>query len=313
MRSEYHIPGMSAIVDGPSGTIWEHPFGLADIAGQMPVTTGTLFHLASLTKPFAAVLALQLEQEGRLDLDDMAKTYGIAVSDSVRLWHLLSHTSEIVPAGSAYRYSGAHFAMIEEALTRAAARSFAQLVDERIAEPLQLRNTIPNPRDAKALNEIGLQASDFTAHLARGYAYDPKSGYTSVTYDDYYGPAAGLISTPRDMVTFSRALDEGKLLGDAARARMWAATKAPRGGVLPYGLGWFVQEYKGEKVVWHYGLWTGASALIVKVPSRRLTFVVLANSPMLSMPFRLGEGDLMTSPFATLFLSSFVDGPLRPR
>jgi hypothetical protein len=38
---------------------------------------------------------------------------------------------------------------------------------------------------------------------------------------------------------------------------------------------------------------------------------VLGNSPNLSQPFPLGDGDLTASPFAMLFLSSFVDGPLR--
>jgi CubicO group peptidase (beta-lactamase class C family) len=51
----------------------------------------------------------------------------------------------------------------------------------------------------------------------------------------------------------------------------------------------------------HYGLWTGSSALILKVPERRLAVVLLANSDGLSR-FGLGGGDVLRSPFAREFL-----------
>ena len=59
-------------------------------------------------------------------------------------------------------------------------------------------------------------------------------------------------------------------------------------------------------IVWHYGWWTAASALVIKVPSQQLTFVLLANSEGLSAPYPLGAGDLMVSPWARVFLSRFV-------
>jgi CubicO group peptidase (beta-lactamase class C family) len=306
LRSQYHVPGMSAVVDGPQGTVWQHAYGMADIEKQTPVTAATLFHLASLTKPFAAVIALQLEHEKLLSLDDYAATYGINVGDPVRLRHLLSHTSESTPPGTAYRYSGNRYGMIETAMTKVTGKSFAQLYDERIRKPLGLEMTVPNPRDAASFKTLGISAATYAALLARGYAYDAKAGFKQVTYESYFGPAAGMIATPSDIVRFSRALDDDQLLDAAARNAMWTPATAA-GRTMPYGTGWFVQNYHGEKVVWHYGLWTGASALIIKIPARHLTFAALANSPMLSMPFPLGEGDITTSPFAMLFLRSFVD------
>jgi CubicO group peptidase (beta-lactamase class C family) len=68
------------------------------------------------------------------------------------------------------------------------------------------------------------------------------------------------------------------------------------------GLGWFVQFYRGERVVWHFGSVPGYSALILKLPARRITFIVLANSDGLSAPFQLTSGDITKSLFATLFL-----------
>ena len=60
--------------------------------------------------------------------------------------------------------------------------------------------------------------------------------------------------------------------------------------------------------MWHYGLWTGNSSLIVKVPSRGMSFVVIANNDMLSRPTNLGAGDLMSSSIAKEFINAFVVG-----
>ncbi len=61
--------------------------------------------------------------------------------------------------------------------------------------------------------------------------------------------------------------------------------------------------------MWHYGQWFSSSSLIVKVPARRLTFVLLANSDGLSRLRRLGDhGNLLKSPAATAFLDTFVFG-----
>ncbi|MEO8452833.1 MAG: hypothetical protein ABI647_23795 [Gemmatimonadota bacterium] len=62
------------------------------------------------------------------------------------------------------------------------------------------------------------------------------------------------------------------------------------------------------RVIWHYGLWTANSSLIIKVPERELTFVVLANSDALSQPYQLGAGKLESSPWAREFLDAFVIG-----
>ena len=96
-----------------------------------------------------------------------------------------------------------------------------------------------------------------------------------------------MISTPRDIVQFSRALDAGTLMTDASRTRMWTPIASPAGAALPYALGWLMQQYRGETLLWHYGLWTGTSALVIKVPARGLTFVLLATIVLVWARWRL--------------------------
>ena len=118
--------------------------------------------------------------------------------------------------------------------------------------------------------------------------------------------AGGLVSTVRDLARLDAALDPPRpdaLLADETLAAAWTPA-AERGGVAsPMGLGWFVQSYKGERIVWHFGyVLNGYSSLIVKVPARSLTFILLANGDGLSAPFQLQSGDVTRSLFATLFL-----------
>ena len=80
-----------------------------------------------------------------------------------------------------------------------------------------------------------------------------------------------------------------------------SGTKMPK-------IGWFVQEYEDTKLVWHYGWAPKAySALILKVPAKKVTLILLANSEGASAPFRLGEGNVLRSPFAVAFLNLFTD------
>jgi CubicO group peptidase (beta-lactamase class C family) len=107
------------------------------------------------------------------------------------------------------------------------------------------------------------------------------------------------------------AMDRNALIKPETKALAWSPTVTPAGDTLPYGLGWFSTRYKGVRVVWQYGLWTAISTLLLKVPEQELTFVILGNTDALSAPYRLGGGDLASSPWAREFLDRFVIGGAR--
>jgi hypothetical protein len=87
----------------------------------------------------------------------------------------------------------------------------------------------------------------------------------------------------------------------------WTPAPTRAGQAAPMGLGWFVQQHRGQKVVWHFGNVPNAySSLVLRVPAYDLTFILLANSDRLSAPFQLHQGDVNKSLFATLFLRLFT-------
>jgi hypothetical protein len=73
------------------------------------------------------------------------------------------------------------------------------------------------------------------------------------------------------------------------------------------GLGWFSQVHNGERVVWQYSLLPeGYSSLYLRLPSRRVSVILLANTDGLAADIPLSEGDVRVSPFARLFLQLFL-------
>jgi CubicO group peptidase (beta-lactamase class C family) len=103
-------------------------FGYADAEAERPATPTTPFHLASLTKPFAATIVMQLVEAGSVDLDDPVTDYGVELEANgvIRVRHLLNHTSEGVP-GSEYRYNGGRFAELDRVIYGASGRTFGEL------------------------------------------------------------------------------------------------------------------------------------------------------------------------------------------
>ena len=305
LRKELGVPGMSAAIARDGEIVWARGFGYADVENKVAATPETAYHLASLTKTFASTLILQLEKEGKLSLDEPVSKYGVEAEaeGEVLVRHLMTHTSEGVP-GAAYKYNGNRFLLLGQVLEKASGQTFWQLLQERIVGPLGLRHTFPNPKDAASFALSGHDLQEIEPYFARGYNSE---GTQREEYSKSFTPSAGLISSALDVARYSMAVDEHRFLDAETQARAYTPAKSLQGETLPYGLGWFIQEYRGETLIWHYGYWKADSSLLVKVPARKLTFVVLANSDMLSKPFYLGEdNNVLKSPLGREFVERFV-------
>ena len=301
-RQESNIPGMAGGIVRDGQVIWTKSYGFANVALQKPVTNSTIFHLASLTKTFASAVIVKLADEDSLDLNDPVSDYGINLVEDgvVRVIHLMTHTSQGVP-GSQFRYNGDRYALLSNVIESSTGKSFDQLATQQIMLPLGLQNTAPRDMHLAALN--GFDTIRLKQNTAQGYN---SNGVQPVDYPLNFSTAAGLISTIDDMLTYAASYDGEILLSDSLKEKVFSPMISNDGKTLPYGLGWFIQEREQIKITWHYGYWTGMSSLIIRVPEKKISFVLLANSDMLSSPYPLGSGDIWVSPYAKEFLKSFV-------
>lgn len=302
LRKQSNIPGMVAGIVKDGQVIWTKNYGYENLAQQKPVTNATIFHLASLTKTFASTVIIQLVKENKIDLDAPVAAYGVNLSENgiVRVKHLLTHTSEGVP-GSHYKYNGDRYALLSNVIQSATGKTFHQLAKERILQPLGLQNTAAS--DMKIAAADGFDTARLKQNTAQGYS---SNGFQTVDYPKNFSTAAGMTSTIDDMLKYTAAFDGNQLLTDDLKQKVFSPTIANDGKTLPYGLGWFIQQKEGIEFDWHYGYWIGMSSLIIRVPGKKISFVLMANSDMLSAPYPLGNGDSWVSPYAKEFLKSFV-------
>ncbi|MGO1117437.1 serine hydrolase domain-containing protein [Rhodovibrionaceae bacterium A322] len=290
------MAGLAVALLQDSQICWFKGYGFADLETRRAVTKDTPFHLASLTKTYASTLLLQLVERGELDLDSPVEAFGIALESkgTVTVRHLLTHTSEGEP-GLTYSYNGSRFALLDQVIEGAGGQSFEATLRRDILQPL-------------ALNSTGRMSDQLPVPMARPYKRAPDGQLVAGKYKSYFGSSAGLVASVEDYARYLFALRAGELVTESSLTAAFTPHQTPSGQVLPYGLGWFVEEVGGLKTIWHYGYWESVSSLVVMLPQRDLTLLAFANTDALSRGFNLGEGKVLNSPLAVAFFDSFV-GP----
>lgn len=314
LRQQAGIPGLSALIMQDQRVVWEQGFGLADVEASVRATPDTAYHIAGLTESFAATLLLQCSERGTLDLSEPLAVFIRGTDTSASVGQVLSHTSDGVP-GAAFRQNAARFATLAAVVDRCAEHPYRVALAREILDRLGMNNSVPGADIDRAPADVldDFDPRDIARYHAvlQGLAKPYRVTGTKPTPSTYpnvgLDAAGGIVASVRELGKFDIGLDQAILLSAPTVEFAFSPTLASNGKVLPYGAGWFVQTYNNERIVWQYGLWPDAtSSLVLKVPGRELTLVLLANSDGLNAPFQLERGDVTTSLFARLFLRLFV-------
>lgn len=314
LRLQVGIPGMAVTLIRLTDATWERAYGLADQEQAFAAQPNTPFELDGTTQLLTAALVLRCVEEGRVSLDDRIQQYVPANPDAVAtVRQLLSHTS-LVSGALTFSYNPGRLDALAAVVASCRETSFRQALSA-LLERFAMVDSIPGadtlslvpPTDEMSAATLTRFKAVFD-RLAKPYAVDSRGRSTPSQYTALsLTPASGLISTVRDMARFDAALRHGAVLLPETLAVAWTPPLDRNGQRLPHGLGWFVQNYNGERVVWQFGVSDNASSsMVLMVPGRGLTFLLAANSSGLAKSFSLGSGDVMVSPFARLFLSIFV-------
>jgi CubicO group peptidase (beta-lactamase class C family) len=310
LRQQAAIPGMSAAIVQNGRVVWDSGFGYQNVEALERASADTPYPVIDLTQALSSTVVLQQCLEQRyLELTDRVHRWNPDFVDtSTTMAQLLSHTS---PSG-AFRYDPDRFAALTGVADQCANSRYVRLLTEEIFNKLGMTTSMPGADvlDATSPHRRWINASTLDRYAgivrrqAAPYKIDGRGRATrSSAPEGSLSAATGVISTVRDLARFDAALDEGVLLEASTRSRAWESS-----GSAPAGLGWFVSRHNDERVVWHFGLARDAySSLIVKVPARNLTLILLANSDgLVGPPYNLADGNLSSNLFASLFLKLFV-------
>jgi CubicO group peptidase (beta-lactamase class C family) len=320
LRRQAGIPGLSAGLVQDGELVWERGFGFQNVEARIPATPDTPYPVADLSQLLSSVLLLQCVEQRYLRLDDPARLYGVAPPESpATLRHFLGHMAgEDTPPGTTFQYSPERFSQLTLAIESCVPQPYRKTVSHRLLERLAMRDSVPGRDIATPTEELQqlFDPADLERYAAvvnrMAVPYRLERRNRVVRTDLPVPPeginaAVGLISTVRDLARFVSALDSALLLEEETLTAVWAGGRAGIDGVaIPGGLGWFVQTYQGQPVAWHFGLVPNAySSLIIRLPDRRLTLILLANSDGLTAPYQLHNGDVTRSVFANVFLRLF--------
>ena len=168
--------------------------------------------------------------------------------------------------GSAYRYSNTGYALLARVVEEASGRRYADFLQARIFAPLGMDGAVAFE---DGVSQVAHRAYGYST-AADGWQRTDQSSTSAVLGD------GGIYASIDDLTAWAAALDDGRLLSPASRARMVSAqTTTPTGepDVDAYGYGW---RLHGD-LLWHSGETIGFRNVILHWPRQRLTVVLLSN------------------------------------
>jgi CubicO group peptidase (beta-lactamase class C family) len=296
VRAE-HFSGSVLVAQGGRPII-SKGYGMANYELDVPNTPETVFQIASLTKAFTAAAVMQLQEKGKLSVNDAICKH---LEHCPRMWepitikHLLTHTSgipnytnftgyeqaarlsatdeEIVARfrdkplgftpGTQYQYSNSGYHLLGMIIEKVSGKPYGDYVRENIFAPLGMKNSGRNVNKKIIKNR------------AAGYALD-KDELVNADFLDaaQLHAEGGLSSTTEDMLIWDQALYTEKILSRQSLGEMFTPFK----GI--YGYGWNITESFGRKEIRHAGLNFGFSTHIKRFPGEKVTVIVLSNNQM---------------------------------
>jgi CubicO group peptidase (beta-lactamase class C family) len=311
------MPGLSAVILQNGQLAWEKYYGYADVENKVRTSARTLYPIGGVTQAFTGVLVGVCADRFFFPVDQDIRNFAPAFptpETSVR--QVLAHAT-----GGRYKYDPSLFSFLTPVVENCTKQAYRQAVAAEVIDRLALQNIVPgldlNRPEGGAARELFPPATvqryqQRLVDLAVPYRIDSKgrsfrSDYTAFGLD----AASGLVASAGDLANFERELDRrtGVPLSFSTLDQMWSNQLFRIGNqdvAMPTGLGWFVTFESGQRLVWTFGhIPDQSSALIVKMPSKRLTLILLANSGGLAQGYNLEEASVTASPFVKVFLRLF--------
>ena len=312
LRIQAGIPGLSAAITSNGRILWEGGFGFADVEARVAAAPHTPYPVASITKTATSTLLMQCVEAGRLNLDAPVRTYTTTVPDANATVRQVLAMASDAAAGSTYRYDGDRFVALTPVVDACTGVSYRVALARQILERIGMADSVPG-HDLEALTATASAAFDpatliryreVLARIAKPYVVRGSRPALSEYPPKGINASAGLVSTVRDLARYDAAIDAHVLMSPSTQQLAWAPFRLASGREAPYALGWFVQATAAGRAIWHFGQWPTFSSLLLKLPDRGVTLILLANSDGLSSRFPLASGDVAVSPFARAFIQA---------
>ena len=306
-RLKTNAPGAAVMVISDGRIVHQKGYGLADLQARTPITSMTTFDLASVSKQFTAMAIMMLVESGSLSYSDPLSKFFPELppwASEITVRHLLTHTSGIpsymqifeeepagiseepssrevitmlgrehaprFAAGARYEYSNSGYVVLAQIVEKVTGKSFPEFMKERVFDRIGMTSTLVSDQiESPSPN----RAVSYDGYWLLGWRY-PRADYTPL--NRIYGDG-NVNSSLADMYRWDQALYTDTLVAQRTLSEAFEPMRLDDGTTSDYGFGWRLLEWHGRRVLQHGGSWAGFRSNIVRVPSERLTVVILSN------------------------------------
>lgn len=311
----FQVPGIAVAVVAGDEVVLSKGYGLRDLERKLPMTAETQMPIASVTKQFTVAALGTLVRQGRLEWDKPVRDYlpdfrlhneyatanatprdlvthriGLPRHDAIwygteltreQIYHRLPHFPFSRDLRVRFQYNNLMYMAAGHLGGQIAKTTWEELVRNAIFAPLGMKRS-----------NFTLAAMHADPNHSLAYELDNERKIVRIPHMplEAGGPAGSINSSVDEMARYARMMLAGGMFA-GKRVLLEADVQAmmqpnmPLGkdvfsdvfGFRNYGMGLFVQTYRGIEIAHHGGNIDGSSALLVMIPSKRIGVVVLAN------------------------------------
>lgn len=296
-----HEPGVAVAVIQDGKPIFKATKGLANMEEGSPITSQSVFELASCSKQFTGLAVAMLIDRHKLSLDDDIRKYLPEMPDygaPVTVRHLVYHTSGIrntdalemagftpediitlpmcvkfavnqktlkFKPGERFNYSNTNYNLLAEIIARVTGQSFSNWTKENIFQPLGMHSTFfkENPGDTYA-------------HKVLCYT-GTREGFRQRPNNWAAAGSSALCTSIDDLVKWLNSFDTKQLITPGVEKLLYAEGSLREDGRTRYAFGNEFREFNGTKEIMHLGLVIGYRTAILRYPDLKLAFIYLSN------------------------------------
>lgn len=312
-------PGFGLAVSRNGTLVYERGYGMANLELGVPITSASVFPVASISKQFTALCILLLVERGKLSLDDEVKKFISNWSYTERpitIRHLLTHTSGLRDAfsliglaapredgvavndaiavalarqrglnftpGTEFQYNNGAYNLLGTIVKRVSGQSLREFADANLFKPLGMTKTHFHDDSAMLVPN---RVSGYSRGATGFRLTKPEGGIVG---------NAGLYTTTRDLLRWEQNFADARVGSRTLLEEMQKPLVVTDwGDGISYGFGLAVAEHRGLRTIGHGGGDAGISTYVVRFPDQGLAIVVLGNLDNINpMPLVCGVADI---------------------
>lgn len=303
-RSEQ--PGFGILILEKNKPIYSRCIGDLNVKRQIPITPESKMAIASISKQFTAAIILLLEEKGLLSTEDDVRKYIPELpqySETVRLKHLLSHTSGMqdhiemmaiekkqnrkyysfegtleklqrfnqlmFQPGSDFAYSNSGYVLLAIVAERVAKKKFELLAKDLIFDPLKMTNS-----------EFSYLRREKEFGYSIAYRYDKKKLFTPLKMEEVNAlGATGIYTSLNDFSKWDNQI-KNNVLGwsDAMRHKFFQTYNLNDERNIHYNNGLKHRNFHGDSIIEHAGGWAFYNSQYTYIPSKDLSILIFTNN-----------------------------------